>query len=183
MQSHLQDMVKEPAFAYAFSAFAVLGAFKVFGAARTFLGGVNRHFLRSQPNFGKYNKGDSWCLVTGGSDGIGLEICHQMAAEGFNICIIARTASKIEAKLAEIKAKFPKIKTRGVIFDFSKHHTIKEYKELIADKVRDIDIGMLFLNAGTIVCGPFKDLYPEHIENSVTINALQPMYTTKVLID
>lgn len=49
------------------------------------------HYLRREPNQKeKYGKEDSWVVVTGGSDGIGLEICHQMAAKGFNICIIAR---------------------------------------------------------------------------------------------
>ncbi len=42
---------------------------------------------------------DSWVIVTGGSDGIGLEICDQMAAQGFNICIVGRSVSKIDEKL------------------------------------------------------------------------------------
>jgi hypothetical protein len=33
----------------------------------------------------------------------------------------------------------------AVTFDFSQHNSIREYKELIADKIKDIvDIGMLF---------------------------------------
>ena len=161
MQSHLQDMVQEPAAAYAISALALLGAYKVAKGAMIFAGGIKRHFLRGHPDFKKYNKGDSWAVVTGGSDGIGLEICHQMAAAGFNICIISRTTSKIESKLAEISVKFPKLKTRVVTFDFSKYTTIKDYQELIGDKLKDIDIGMLFLNAGYIEVGPFKGLTAE----------------------
>lgn len=176
-------MVQEPALAYTVGVLAVLGAYKVSSAAMYFLGGVKRHFLRSRPDFSKYNKGDSWAVVTGGSDGIGFEICNQMAASGFNICIISRTTSKINEKLADISAKFPKIKTRCITFDFSKYPTIKEYKELIADKVEDIDIGMLFLNAGYVVVGPFSELTNEQIESSVMINALHPIYTAKVLID
>jgi hypothetical protein len=33
--------------------------------------------------------------------------------------------------------------------------TIKDYKEKIADKVKDIDIAMLFLNAGAGFSGAF----------------------------
>jgi len=40
--------------------------------------------------------------VTGGSDGTGLEMCYQMAAKGFNICIISRNKAKIEQKLQDI---------------------------------------------------------------------------------
>jgi short-subunit dehydrogenase len=70
-----------------------------------------------------------------------------------------------------------------VIFDFTKQTTIKEYKEQIGDKLDDIDIGMLFLNAGYIRVGPFAEIGAEHIERTVAINALSPIYTTKVLID
>jgi hypothetical protein len=46
------------------------------------LGFVNRQFLRSTYDLmNRYGKQDSWVVVTGGSDGIGLEICEQMAAK------------------------------------------------------------------------------------------------------
>jgi hypothetical protein len=35
-----------------------------------------------------------------------------------------------------------------VVFDFEKFTIIEDYKTAIADKVKDIDIAMLFLNAG-----------------------------------
>ena len=38
-----------------------------------------------------YNKnGGAWAVVTGGTDGIGLGICHNLAEQGFNVCIISR---------------------------------------------------------------------------------------------
>lgn len=99
---------------------------------------------------------DSWVVVTGGSDGIGLEISEQMAAQGFNICIIGRTKSKIDEKLAEIVKKF-NVKTRAVIFDFATLVTINDYREKIANQIKDIDIAMLFLNAGYAQAGAFVD--------------------------
>jgi hypothetical protein len=45
---------------------------------------------------------NSWAIVTGGSDGIGLAMCKQLAREGFNICIIARNEQKMKEKLKEI---------------------------------------------------------------------------------
>jgi short-subunit dehydrogenase len=41
--------------------------------------------------------------VTGGSDGIGLQYCKDLAKQGFNICIIARNEQKMKEKLEEIK--------------------------------------------------------------------------------
>ena len=38
-----------------------------------------------------YNKsGGGWAVVTGGSDGMGLAIAKNLAAQGFNICIVSR---------------------------------------------------------------------------------------------
>ena len=41
-----------------------------------------------------------------------------MAAQGFNVCIIARSQAKMDEKLNEIKEKF-KVETRAVVFDFN----------------------------------------------------------------
>ena len=95
-------------------------------------------------------------MVTGGSDGIGLEICEQLAAQKFNICIVGRTKSKMDEKLAALAVKH-QVKTRAVIFDFATLCTIQDYKSKIADQVKDIDIAMLFLNAGYAQCGAFAD--------------------------
>jgi 17beta-estradiol 17-dehydrogenase / very-long-chain 3-oxoacyl-CoA reductase len=56
-----------------------------------------RHTVKSQKNLGdRYNQGDSWAVVTGGSDGIGEQFCKDLANQGFNICVIARNEEKIK---------------------------------------------------------------------------------------
>lgn len=44
----------------------------------------------------------SWAVVTGGSDGIGLEMAKKLAREGFSICLVARNEDKMKEKIAEI---------------------------------------------------------------------------------
>jgi len=97
----------------------------------------------------RYAKEDSWVIVTGGSDGIGFEICKQMAAQGFNICMVARNPTKMNEKIAEVKKQSPNVNTRTIVFDFAKDLDISDYKTKIADQVADIDIAMLYLNAGS----------------------------------
>ena len=63
-------------------------------------------------------------MVTGGSDGIGLELCNQLAAQGFNICMIARNGAKMDAKLAEIRLKYPTVEVKKVIADFGELRTM-----------------------------------------------------------
>jgi short-subunit dehydrogenase len=94
-----------------------------------------------------------------------------MAAIGFNICVIARNSTKTQEKLALIEQEF-KVATKAVIFDFSKHFSIEEYKSLIADKVADLDIAMLFLNAGYCQVGAFSDITNDDVQQMVSINTL-----------
>ena len=75
-----------------------------------------------RPNLNrKYGREDksAYAVVTGGSDGIGLALCHHLAEEGFNICIVSRNKAKVDEKLKEIKEKFPDCETVGVQCDFS----------------------------------------------------------------
>ena len=56
--------------------------------------------------FTRYGTKESWALVTGGSDGIGLEMCNELARQGFNICMISRNEIleiKMKQKLVEVQ--------------------------------------------------------------------------------
>lgn len=81
-----------------------------------------------------------------------------MAAQGFNVCMIGRSLDKMNEKMKEIVTKCPKIKTRVVVFDFSKLTQISDYRTQIAEKLKDIDIAMLYLNAGFAQIGPYADI-------------------------
>jgi 17beta-estradiol 17-dehydrogenase / very-long-chain 3-oxoacyl-CoA reductase len=54
----------------------------------------------------RYGKG-SWALVTGGSDGIGLAICKELARRDFNIVIVSRRMEQMRQAEAQIKAIKP----------------------------------------------------------------------------
>ena len=125
----------------------------------------------------------SWAVVTGGSDGYGLDICNKLAAKGFNICIVARNEAKMQEKLAEIKKVAPLVQTKCVVADFFEMLTIKQYQETIADKLKDIDVALLILNAGVGQVGPFSEAPAERLQHVMSINALHPMYTAKVMIN
>ena len=60
-----------------------------------------------------------WVLVTGASDGIGAEYCRQLAREGFNICLVSRTLSKLHDVCNEVKKASPDALTRIIVADFS----------------------------------------------------------------
>lgn len=72
--------------------------------------------------------------------------------------MIGRSLDKMNEKMKEIVTKCPKIKTRVVVFDFSKLTQISDYRTQIAEKLKDIDIAMLYLNAGFAQIGPYADI-------------------------
>ena len=49
----------------------------------------------------RYNGEDSWAVVTGATDGIGLGFVKDLAKMGFNIVLIWRTKSKLEMRIKE----------------------------------------------------------------------------------
>ena len=77
------------------------------------------------------NEKKSWAVVTGGSDGYGLDICHKLADQGFNICMIARNEDKMKQKLAEIPNA--QIEKKYIVADFFAMKSIEEYQTTIAD--------------------------------------------------
>ena len=61
--------------------------------------------------------------------------------------------------------------------------TIADYKSAIAEKVKDLDIGVLCLNAGYVYTGPYMLLNDNEVERHTTTNILHVAYTCKALID
>ena len=79
----------------------------------------------------------------------------QLAKEGFNICLVSRTMSKLKSVEAKIKESYPTVKTRIVQADFGGNCNVKFYKS-IKEKVKDIEIGMLVVNAGVMNFGELE---------------------------
>ena len=67
-------------------------------------------------------------MVTGGSEGIGFEICLQMARKGFNICMVARNEEKMKKRLADIREA-----TQGNV---KLMHVVADFSEMLFQKIR-----------------------------------------------
>ena len=84
-------------------------------------------------------------------------------------------------KLAEIKNT--EVKKDYIVADFFAMKTIEEYEESIASKLKDKDVALLFLNAGVGQVGAFWEVPAKRLEYVMSIKALHPMYTAKVLVN
>lgn len=72
------------------------------------LRGIWTCFLAHLLGFGiKWKTGDNvWAIVTGATDGIGLEYAKQLAKIGFNLVIISRNKDKLNATQKFLKENY-----------------------------------------------------------------------------
>lgn len=98
----------------------------------------------------KLNQFGPWALVTGASSGLGEEFAHQVASHGFNLILVARRQSLLEALSQQLKEQYH-IETLVVRADLSDP---KEVDHLIYS-TKHLEVGLLVSNAGTGQPGEF----------------------------
>jgi 17beta-estradiol 17-dehydrogenase / very-long-chain 3-oxoacyl-CoA reductase len=89
-------------------------------------------------------KNGRWAIVTGASDGIGKEFCFALAKKGYNICLLSRTKSKLDA-VAEV-CRASKVETKVVPIDFSLEP--REYTNILQAEVAGLEADVLVNNVG-----------------------------------
>jgi short-subunit dehydrogenase len=98
----------------------------------------------------KYNA--EWALVTGAGTGIGKSIAKSMALQGLNVVLVSLNDKFLAETTDTLKAQFPKQQFRSVGTTFD-HKT--DYLTPIINATQDIDVAVVFNNAGYIVTGFF----------------------------
>ena len=124
----------------------------------------------------------SWALITGASDGIGKEFALQIAASGYNLILVSRTASKLDALSSEIKTTHPNLKIETVAMDFTENRD-SDYESL-QRKIKDLDVSILVNNVGLSHSIPqsFDDTPEQDMKNIITVNDIGTLRTTKLVV-
>jgi short-subunit dehydrogenase len=108
-----------------------------------------------------------WALVTGASSGIGKEFTRQIAASGINVVLVARR----EALLAELGRAISQefdVQYRVIAMDLSQEGFI----ENLAERTKDLDIGLVVSNAGTPNPGEFLKLERQLLQATLRLNTM-----------
>jgi len=122
-----------------------------------------------------------WAVVTGGSDGVGLAMVHEMASQGFAVCIMARNLEKMQRCLEEIKGLYPSVQTKAVVCDFSEVSTMAEYREIVERDMATMNVAVLMLNAGVWEQNaPLHMKEDKNVETTIRVNGLHVIYLTKI---
>jgi short-subunit dehydrogenase len=97
-----------------------------------------------------------WALVTGSGTGIGKAIAFKLASQGLNVVLVSLDDDFLKTTMKEIKAEYPDLEFRSVGVTFSPGIP---YLDKIKEATKDIDVTVVFNNAGFITLG-FMDQAP-----------------------
>eukprot|EP00051_Salpingoeca_urceolata_P027451 m.481541 g.481541 ORF g.481541 m.481541 type:complete len:327 (-) comp22202_c0_seq1:44-1024(-) len=95
-----------------------------------------------------------WAVVTGASSGIGKAIVEKLVAQEINVVLVALEDELLDKTFQEIVKANPSLEFRKVGVDLSR----PGYLEQIDDQTKDLDINLVFNNAGYITPGVFARL-------------------------
>ncbi|AQZ14966.1 IFA38 (YBR159W) [Zygosaccharomyces parabailii] len=127
-------------------------------------------FILTPTNYAKYGAGKGfYCVVTGASDGIGKEFARQMAKRKFNLILVSRTLSKLEALQKDLTKDYG-VDVKVLAFDASEDSSVN-YVELqnICEK---LPVTVLINNVGQShsIPVPFLETEEKELRNIITIN-------------
>lgn len=141
-----------------------------------------------------YQDGQSWAVVTGATDGIGLafakvrraghgDVRAQVLAEhGFNILLVGRSVEKLGAARASVQSACARVQVDYAVSDAN--DTGAASLEAVVGKTAGRDFSILVNNVGIGQGGQkhLHELDPHDIEGVIRVNCTYPTLLTRLLV-
>jgi short-subunit dehydrogenase len=108
----------------------------------------------------------SWAVIIGGSEGIGSEIAHQLAAKGVHLLLVARTRRKLADLKQALTSASPAVQVRILATDMSN----VEGAQAVIDAAHNLEVGLLVYNAGA--CSEYRSFHAMDLEFSERLTTL-----------
>jgi len=110
-----------------------------------------------------------WALVTGASDGIGVEFCKLLAARGYNLVLVARREHLLHAVAAELSAAHD-VAARVIPCDLAQPGAAHELYRTVHGL--GIPVDFLVNNAGLLFNGYFDEIDLRKQEELLAVNVV-----------
>jgi len=119
-----------------------------------------------------------YALITGASNGIGLELARIAASNNLNLILLARNAEKMMQLRTELEELYP-IKVLAVGCDLTDPDAVEKIAALL--QTRSIVPEILINNAGFGMYGAFDRIGTDTEENMIQLNIISLTDLTKVI--
>ncbi|WP_397571472.1 SDR family NAD(P)-dependent oxidoreductase [Schlesneria sp. T3-172] len=117
-------------------------------------------------------------LITGASRGIGMLVAKELAREGMNLALAARSADKLEQLATELRSLG--IKVVPVETDVAKEDDLRRLVETTMSELGSIDV--LVNNAGIEAFQPFQVIDPQDITQTIQTNLTASLLLTRFVL-
>lgn len=118
-------------------------------------------------------------LITGASSGIGYDLCPLFAADKFDLVIVARNESKLEAMANQLSQKY-QVKVTSIPIDLAQIDSAERlYAEL---QNRKLTIDILVNNAGFGLLGEFVSADYQRLSEMMSLNIVTLTKLTRLLL-
>lgn len=136
-----------------------------------------------QSSLPRYLRGDSYALITGATDGIGLGFAAELLSRGFNVILHGRNPKKLATVRSHLLSQFPNHKVDTVVADAeSSHPDIQGILHTIQHK----NVTVLVNNVGGIFAPakfvPLIENTASEVDFNININARFQTQLTRALL-
>ena len=107
-----------------------------------------------------------WAVILGGSEGVGSAFAEQLAQDGLDLLLVARSADRLEAFATELRARFPQRQVRTLATDLSE----TQGADAVIAASRDLEVGLFIYNAGA--CGERRSFVDMDLDFNLKLTTL-----------
>jgi retinol dehydrogenase-14 len=122
---------------------------------------------------------DKTILLTGATNGIGLEASVVLARRGARVLMVGRDPPKTAARLDEVKRRSGAAAVESLFCDFASQAQVRKLAEEVHARCPRLDV--LVNNAGTVF--PARVLTEDGVESTFAVNHLGGFLLTNLLLD
>jgi len=115
------------------------------------------------------SKYGGWAIVTGATSGIGRSFAEQLARNGMNLVLVARTEAALQQTAKELQSQYF-IQTRVLALDL----TNSIARETLDLETLDLDVGLLINNAAVEQRGSFVRHTTDELRDVIEVNVTAP---------
>jgi NAD(P)-dependent dehydrogenase (short-subunit alcohol dehydrogenase family) len=120
-------------------------------------------------------------VVTGGNSGIGFHTALELARQGAEVILPARTQAKGEDAVARIRAEVPEAKVLAEILDLADQSSVRAFAARYIERFPGQSLDLLINNAGVMAI-PTREVTVDGFERQFATNYLGPFVLTALLL-